>query len=51
MGRVNGGWSLVVGFDGVGFGGGVSSPICCIYIVSALWSLYFVSVVAVVSNL
>ena len=46
-----GGWSLVVGFGGVGFGGGVSSPICCICIVSALWSLYYVSVVAVVASL
>jgi hypothetical protein len=46
MGSIKGGWSLVVGMGVVGLvGEGVSSPICGMYSVSALWSLCSKSVV------
>ena len=44
-------WSWVVGIGGVGLGEGVvSSPIFFMWIVNALWSLCFVSVVVVVAS-
>ena len=50
IGRMNGGWSRVVGVGGAWFGEGeLSSPIFGICAVSALWSLYSVLVVVVVA--